>query len=266
MLRTRKNFVLCLVCLIVIVCITSAVLITRASVQTSAPTQDSAPAAVSINRGPRNLFLQPEALRVARRLGKRFAPSSRAASVVTGTLTITGSEQPLSLTRQQTPTGEAVELVVRDRRLNWNEREGTNSSSSSLTDAERLLVERLTLDSPDQFVLAQLRGASYFTIARNVRPAEAVDGYSGPLWDLVRVDERQQDERLRPQSTWRIYYLNVQTGLPDRIEYQLKGQEIRVEFLEWSEQQGEKTPSFVRWTSNGQPVMEYRAATASHNQ
>ncbi len=92
MFRTPSNLVLCLVCLIVIVCITSAVLITRASMQTSAPTQDSAPAAVSIDHGPRNLFLQPEALRVARRLGKRFAPSSRAASVVTGTLTITGSE------------------------------------------------------------------------------------------------------------------------------------------------------------------------------
>jgi hypothetical protein len=129
-----------------------------------------------------------------------------------------------------------------------------------------LLVERLTLDSPDQFVLAQLRGASYFTIARNVRPADAVDGYNGPLWNLVRIDERQQNEALRPQSTWRIYYLNVQTGLPERVEYQLNGQEIKVEFLEWTEQQGEKTPSYVQWTSNGQPIMEYRAATVSHNQ
>ena len=265
MLRTPRNLLLLLICLVALVCVTSAFLITRASIQAAGPTQDPAPTAVAISRGPRNLFLQPEALRVSRRLGKRFGPASRAASVVTGTLSMAGSEQPVSISRQQTQTGEAVELVFRDRQLNWNEREGTKSDSSSLTDAERLLVERLTLDSPDQFVLAQLRGASYFTVARNVRPADAVDGYSGPLWDLVRVDERQQDERLRPQSAWRIYYLNVQTGLPDRIEYQLNGQEIKVEFLEWSEQQGEKTPSLVRWTSNGQPVMEYRAATVSHN-
>jgi hypothetical protein len=206
------------------------------------------------------LFLQPEALRVARRLGKRFGPSSRTASVVTGTLTVAGTAQPVSITRQQTPTGETVEVVLRDRRLSWNEREGTKSSAA-LSDVEGLLVERLTLDSPDQFVLAQLRGASYFTVARYVRPADAQDGYAGPLWNLVRVDERQQDESLRPQSTWRLYYLNAETGLPDRVEYQLNGQEIRVEFLEWSEQQGEKTPSLVRWTSNGQPLMEYRAAT-----
>jgi hypothetical protein len=124
---------------------------------------------------------------------------------------------------------------------------------------ERLLVERLTLDSPDQFVLAQLRGASYFTIARNVRPADAVDGYAGPLWNLVRVDERQADENLQPQSAWRIYYLNAVTELPERVEYQLNGQEIKVEFLEWTDQQGEKTPSHVKWTSDGQPLMEYRA-------
>jgi hypothetical protein len=171
----------------------------------------------------------------------------------------------VSITRQQTSTGETVEVVLRDRCLGWNEREGAKSSAA-LSDVERLLIERLTLDSPDQFVLAQLRGASYFTVARNVRPADAVDGYAGALWNLVRVDERQQDESLRLQSTWRIYYLNVQTGLPDRVEYQLNGQEIRVEFLEWSEQQGEKTPSFVRWFSNTQPIMEYRAATVSHNQ
>jgi hypothetical protein len=171
----------------------------------------------------------------------------------------------VSITRQQAPTGETVEVVLRDRRLSWNEREGTKSSAA-LSDVERLLVERLTLDSPDQFVLAQLRGASYFTVARYVRPADAVDGYAGPLWNLVRVDERQQDESLRPQSTWRLYYLNAETELPERVEYQLNGQEIKVEFLEWTEQQGEKTPSFVRWFSNGQPIMEYRAATVSHNQ
>lgn len=114
-------------------------------------------------------------------------------------------------------------------------------------------------------MLAQLRGASYFTIARNVRPAGAQDGYAGPLWNLVRVDEPQQDESLRPRSTWRIYYLNAETELPERVEYQLHGQQIGAEFLEWTEQQGEKTPSYVRWTSNGQPLMEYRTATVSHN-
>ena len=262
MSRRSRKLLLPGVSLSVLVCVASVVLITRAS--SEKPSPESIPPRAKT--GPRNLSLQPEALRVSRRLGKRFGPSARGTSVMVGTLKIGDSEQPMNLTRRQTQSGESVELHVANRSLSWSDEEGTKTASGSPSESERLLVERLTLDSPDQFVLAQLRGASYFTVARMIRPADAVDGYAGPLWNLVRVDERQQDERLRPQSTWRIYYLNVQTKLPDRVEYQLNGQEIKVEFLEWSEQQGEKTPTVVRWTSNGQPLMEYRAAKVSHNQ
>ena len=265
MLRTPRNLLLLVVCLVVVVAVTSIIVITRASVVTVAPVKQNSGQAARIS-GPRNLSLQPEALRVSRRLGKRFGPSARGASVIAGTLTSASGAQALTITRQQTQTGEAVELVLPDKRLTWTDREGTKTTSRLPSVAERLLVERLTLDSPDQFVLAQLRGASYFTIARNVRPAEAQDGYSGPLWNLVRVDEPQREESLRPQSTWRIYYLNVATGLPDRVSYELDGVEISVEFLEWSEEQGEKTPAYVKWASNGQPIMEYRAARVSHHQ
>ena len=263
MFRTPRNLLLLVVCLAGLIAVTSVFVITRASVETSAPAKQGS-AQVARTRGPRNLSLQPEALRVGRRLGKRFGPAARGTSVITGTLTIAGDAEAITITRQQTQTGEAVELVLPDKRLTWSDREGATVTSRNLSAAERLLVERLTLDSPDQFVLAQLRGASYFTIARNVRPAEAQDGYSGPLWNLVRVDEPQQDESLRPQSTWRIYFINAETGIPERVEYQLNGQGIRVEFLEWSEQQGEKTPTYVRWTSAGQPLMEYRAGSVSH--
>ena len=214
----------------------------------------------------RNLFLQPEALQVGRRLGKRFGHSTSGSSVMVGTLAISGSEQVVTLTRRQTDAGEQVDLLAGNRSLTWNDREGTNALAGAASDTERLLLERLTLDSPDQFVLAQLRGASYFTIARNVRPADAGDDYAGALWNLVRVDEPQTNDEVRPLSPWRIYYLNVNTGLPDRIEYQLNGQPITAEFLEWIEQQGEKTPSRVRWSSNGQTLMEFRVTSVSYIQ
>jgi hypothetical protein len=83
---------------------------------------------------------------------------------------------------------------------------------------------------------------------------------------MVRVDEPQQEESLKPLSTWRIYYINVQTGLPDRIEYQLHGSHIRADCQEWTEQNGERTPSRVRWSINGQTIMEFRATTISYNQ
>ena len=266
MLRTSKSVVLGGVCLVVAVCVTSAVvLITRAANDSSSHTAQTSPSR-PVNRGRRNLALQPEASRVARLLGKRFGPTSRSVTALSGQLSIAESQQPLTLTRRQTESGETVELNLANRALTWSAEEGAKANANTPTETERLLLERLILDSPDQFVLAQLRGAGYFTVARNVRPADATDGYSGPLWNLVRVDEPQVEVNRKALSTWRIYYINVQTGLPERVEYQLNGKEIRAEFLDWTDQQGEKTPSRVRWSSEGQPLMEYRATSISHNQ
>ena len=78
MSRTLRNLVLCLVCLAV-VSAASAFLIIRAANENTA-TKKSFAVAATPARGPRNLFLQPEALRVSRRLGKRFGPSSRSRS------------------------------------------------------------------------------------------------------------------------------------------------------------------------------------------
>lgn len=252
--------------IVLIACATSVILISRASTKTpQRPSETSAqPGRASRNR---NLSLRPEALAVSRQLGNRFKAASRSVSVIAGSLNAGGNQHPLVLIRRQTDTGETVEVKMGNRGLKWSEREPLSEASGQPTDAERLLAERLILDSPDQFVLAQLRGASYFTVARNVRPADAADDYNGPLWNVVRVDEpQQQDENVRPLSTWRIYYINVLTGLPDRIDYQLNGQDIRTDFVEWSEQNGEKTPARVTWSSGGQVIMEYTARNVSHNQ
>jgi hypothetical protein len=254
------------VCLVLVASVTYAVvLIARASGDASSqmvPVASSRP----VNKGGRNLSLQPEAYRVARQLGKRFGAASRTVSTSSGQLSIAGTQQAMTITRRQAESGETIELSLADRALSWNADEGTKTNAGVPTENERLLLERLILDSPDNFVLAQLRGASYFTVARNVRPTDAIDGYDGPLWNLVRVDEPQGDEKLQPLSTWRIYYINVQTGLPDRVEYQFNGKAITAEFLEWTDQQGEKAPARVRWSSDGQTVMEYRATNVSHNQ
>ena len=266
MSRMSKSFVLGVVCFGVVACATSAVvLITRAANNSLSQTSSNVPSHRN-NKGARNLSLQPEASRVARQLGKRFGPTSRSVTVYSGQLNTADGQQSITFTRRQTDRGETAELNLSNRALTWSAEEGARATANAPTETERLLLERLILDSPDNFVLAQLRGASYFTVARNVRPTDAIDGYDGPLWNLVRVDEPQVEENRRALSTWRIYYINVQTGLPDRVEYQLNGKEIRAEFLDWTEQQGEKTPSRVRWLSDGQPLMEYRATSISHNQ
>lgn len=264
MSRMSKNLVLGGVCLAVVACATSAVvLITRAANNSSQPS--SIVPSRRTNKGVRNLSLQPEAARVARQLGKRFGSASRTATTFSGQLNTSEGQQSITFTRRQTYDGETAELSLSNRALTWSAEEGPKAGANAPTETERLLLERLILDSPDNFVLAQLRGASYFTVARNVRPTDATDGYNGPLWNLVRVDEPLVDENRKALSTWRIYYINVETGVPDRVEYQFNGKEIRVEFLDWIEPQGEKTPSRVRWLSDGQPLMEFRTTSTSHN-
>ena len=75
--------------------------------------------------------------------------------------------------------------------------------------------------------MAQLRGASYHVVARNVRDdVGGSDSYSGPLWDLIRVEE-PGTETTRESRPWRLYYINVQTGLIDKIVSEFAG--VRIE-------------------------------------
>jgi len=169
--------------------------------------------------------------------------------------------------RKQSEDGESVELrVAGSPLLSWDARQGALETDQQATASKRELIERLVFDSPDQFVLMQLRGASYYTVARSVRPADATDGYNGPLWTIVRVDDSQRDEAKTATSRWRLYYINTATGLIDRIESEVDGQRIVAEISSWTEQGGEKLPAQIVWTRNGQTLMQYTLTNFSQSQ
>jgi len=216
--------------------------------------------------GPRNLSLQPEAFNMGRRLGGRFAPGKREKSVLIGNLTIGSESRVLHTTRTQTDDGEQVEIRIAGSPglLTWDKGQGARSSGSRANRSDRELIERLVLDGPDQFVLAQLRGASYYTVARNVRPVDAGDNYAGPLWNIVRVNDPEPDETKRAQSSWRLYYVNTATGLIDRIESEVEGQRIVAVISGWTEPSGEKVPTQITWTRQGQTLMQYSLTNFSH--
>jgi len=127
----KSRTVVCCVLLLGIAVAASAFLITRAAPERSVTLQ-SMPQVSAPKGGPRNVFLQPEALRVARQLGKTFGATSKATSVLTGTLTISGAEQPLTMTRRQTETGEQVQMLIGSRTLTWTEQDGTNGYADVL--------------------------------------------------------------------------------------------------------------------------------------
>jgi hypothetical protein len=262
MSRRWQTCILCGASIALLILATRLILVSRASTTKASPTSNNVAQSQRPNKF-RNLVLQPEAAAVNRRVGNRFK-SANARSTLAGQLTIGNERQPVTIIRSQTDSGENVEVIFTGRRFDWSHTEGIKSlQGATATEAERLAVERLVFDSPDEFVLAQLRGASYQTIVRDLRPTEAGDDYAGPLWTMVRINNSQTVEPAAAKSAWRIYFVNSQSGLIDRIECDVDGQRVETSFLQWIDQSGEKIPSHIRWTVNGQTVMEYQLTSFS---
>jgi len=194
--------------------------------------------------------------RLRRRLGQRFSLPGREITTIAGTLTVGSAEHSVTLTRAQDDGGERVAISLDNGPANlaWDGTGGATSSGNKAGGSDRALIERLALDSPDQFVLAQLRPVAYYTIAYGVRPSGISDDYAGPVWDMVRLGE-VGDSPGRPQSEWRLYYVNSDTGLIDKVMSDENGQRVLAEFSGWAVQGTEKAPTHIAWNINNQVVM-----------
>ena len=214
----------------------------------------------------RSLSLQPEAFKLSRLLGNRFTSSRQSSSTIAGILTTGGVEQNVNITRRQTPGGEdvAIRLAGQPDTLVWNDLEGAKATASRVSEAQQTLIERVALDNPDQFVLAQLRGASYYTIARDVRAdTSGSENYTGQLWDIVRIDEPQNQAARSLSSNSRLYYINSQTRLIDKIVSEIKGETIEANIVQWTDRSGEKFPSHIVWKRGNETVQEFRLTSVS---
>lgn len=213
-----------------------------------------------------NLSVQPEAVKLSRHIrGAGFDPKKPRTVILNGVLATATEQRNVQIRRNQSGSGEQLEVLLAGSQapLLWDAAAGAHSAAGAVNLNDRTLLERLTLDSADQFIFAQLRGASYYTVARNVRPDGAPDNYSGPIWDVVRVDESAQDDRTQPLSSWRLFYLNIATGLIDKIAYDSQGDRIEVKFADWTNQHGEKFPSTITWTNQEQTLLTFNLTTVS---
>ena len=209
----------------------------------------------------RNLSLQPEAAKLSKRLGQRFIGSESGASILIGEVTTGDTRVPVRMVRQQDERGESIEISVNGRGLLWNASHGARGDTS-VTEFDRSLVERLVFDSADAFVLAQLRGASYQVLGKNVRAdLGGADNYTGPLWTVVRVSYEGADSEAKPESIARVFYIDSRTGLVDKVISEVGADGVEATFGGWMTQDGETFPSLIRWSVSGHQVMEFKIIT-----
>jgi hypothetical protein len=211
------------------------------------------------------LALQPAADRIRRRLGRRFQESGREISESAGDLTIGAERHSIVIIRSRDDDGERVAIGLDGGPPNyaWNANDGAQTQGKSATGIERSLIERVVLDSPEQFVLAQLRGSAYYTAARSVRPAEAGDSedYQGPIWDVIQITEAN-DRPNKPESASRLFYINNATGLIDRTLSRDQSGAIAAKFADWVNLNGEMLPLRTTWTLDRQVIMELVLSSA----
>ena len=213
-----------------------------------------------------NLSLQPEAVKLSRRVrGAGFDTQKPRTLVMQGVLATATEQRNVQIRRNQNSSGEQLQVLLAGSQapLLWDAVAGAHGSAGPLNLNDRALLERFTFDSADEFILAQLRGAAYTVVARNVRPDDAPEDYSGALWDVVRVDDPEQDEGKKPLSAWRLYYINTRTGLIDSIVCDSQGDRIVANFSDWIDRSGEKFPAKITWTSNGRTLMSFNLTNVS---
>lgn len=212
------------------------------------------------------LSQQLDADRLRRRLGERFLIAGREQTTLTGMLSVGASARPVRIIRTQQDNGERVEISIGNgpANLTWNPTDGAREGRDSAAGSDRALIERVVLDSPDQFVLAQLRRASYRLLAQNVLPGGIKDfeNYAGPAWDVFNVGEPDSPASTQALSQSRVYYINVATGLIDKVVSQEAGETIVATLSGWSEQNGEILPTHIQWRLNDQLIMELNVNAA----
>ena len=243
----------------------------RTSNNSNVSTNKKAPKKPASNNGDdmyRRLSLQKDADRQRRRLGKRFSMAGREQSVEDGILTVDGQSRGIRIIRRRDSDTERVAVAFENNNnaLSWNSVTGALSAGRKANDHDQKILDRLVMDSPDQFILAQLRGANYYTIGRGVRPEEAGgdDNYKGPLWDIVKVTEPTDDNSPSDATHWRLFYINSSTGMIEKIVSREDGDTITALISGWTDQNGEKLPTHITWKRNDQIVMDLNLHAVNH--
>lgn len=218
------------------------------------------PRGLTVNRAQ----LDRHVVRALNALGDRFERPGQERSILIGTFTrYTGADKgttQVQITREfpdklrfeeQTPSG--LRVFRFDGQRPW-----VGSGSGTPTDEEARFIEALVRDTVEHFIAGQLASDATRVLGDQYRLDDgSASNYQGPYYDILKVVDTftsaNQTDR-RPA----FYYLNSQTGLPEKIVYEQQAGAVRVEeeFSDWVTVLGQQIPRGIVRKENGVPVLQ----------
>jgi hypothetical protein len=135
----------------------------------------------------------------------------------------------------------------------------TSGSNGAPQGADLQLLEFLVWDSIEFFIAGQANGAATRVLGDRFRLDDGrAPGYAGPFYDVLKVDENfTSSTGISRRPT--IYYLNSETGLPERVVYDHPSKEktrVIIEFTNWLTVGDQKLPGKATRRENGMTTEE----------
>lgn len=228
------------------------------SAQDVAPKPTTSDQSFGVNRAE----LDRHVLRALDNLGDRFERAGKERAVLTGSITRYGNATGTSAVRiirelpnklryeEQTQKGQLV--LGFDGQSPW-------ALNGAPTSEQIDFIISLLRDSADRFIVGQALGHPTRMLGEKYRLDDGSNtNYAGHFYDIFKVDDTlvSAGETLHRPT---FFYINSQTGLPERIVYERQEAatiRVVVELGNWATVAGQKVPTKISRKEDGAVVTE----------
>jgi hypothetical protein len=202
-------------------------------------------------------------------LGDRLEKPGKERLTLTGTITKAGRQQaiPVLLVWEFPGRLRLEEQVDGQRNVTVFNGNNARKNGNSLSRRDEDLIETLTHDSVEHFLISQLDGAATRFLGSRFRLDDGTaTNYEGPFYDLYETSELIKVGREIRRQT-KVYYFNSDTHLLERVKYQVRrddlATEVEVRLNNWHEVQGQKLPGEIVRLENNMLVLTFTITSTS---
>lgn len=207
--------------------------------------------------------LRPQLQAALGALGDRLEKPGKERLTLTGTIIKSGRQQaiPVLLVWEFPGRLRLEEQVDGQRNVTVYNGNSARRNGNALSRREEDLIETLTYDSVEHFLISQLDGAAIRFLGSRFRLDDGTaTNYEGPFYDLYETSELIKVGREIRRQT-KVYYFNSNTNLLERVKYQVRRDGlatlVEVRLNNWREVQGQKLPGEIVRLENDTPVLRF---------